>query len=58
MLDDDSGSSAAEYGLVASLVAIVVITGVIFAGNMMGGFFNYIGSEVTNAIPTGSSLFK
>ena len=56
ILKEDSGGSAAEYGLVASLIAIVIITGVVWAGTSVSGLFNFIGSEVSNALPITSTL--
>ena len=47
----DGGGSAAEYGLVTGLIAIVIIMVVASTGDAMGAYFNYIGSELRNALP-------
>ena len=49
-LKDDFAASAAEYGLVASLIAIVIVSGIALVGNVAGLMFNYIGSEVSNTL--------
>ena len=56
IIKTDRGDSAAEYGFVAGLVAIMIITGTVFVGGKMGVFFNYIGSELSNALPVFSVL--
>lgn len=47
----DRGGSAAEYALVTGLIGIAVIVGVVYAGDTMSAMFNYIGSELSNAVP-------
>jgi len=44
---DDSGATAIEYGLIAGLVAVVIITAVTTVGNKLTNTFNNIG----NALP-------
>jgi pilus assembly protein Flp/PilA len=58
ILKEDAGSSAAEYGLVTGLIAIVVITGILFAGNSVGGFINYIGNQVSSALPSSGGSIR
>ena len=48
---NDSGASALEYALVASLIAIVIIASIGLAGNSVSHLFNYIGSDVSNVVP-------
>ena len=52
----DRGGSAAEYALVTGLIGIAVIVGVVYAGDVMGMMFNYIGSELSNAVPLLSKI--
>jgi Flp pilus assembly pilin Flp len=52
----DRGGSSAEYGIVAGLVAIAVIVVAVFAGNMMGQLFNYIGTQLNRAIPISTKI--
>ena len=39
---DDSGATAIEYGLIASLVAVVIITAVATVGNKLSNTFNSV----------------
>ena len=39
---DDSGATAVEYGLIAALIAVVVITGVKAVGTKASAAFNSI----------------
>ena len=57
LLKEDGGSSAAEYALVGSLIAIAIITGVVFTGGKVGGLFNYIGTQVSG-LPSAASFLK
>ncbi len=47
---DESGATAIEYGLIAGLVAVVIITAVTTVGTDLQGIFNYIGTKLT--VPT------
>jgi len=44
---DDSGATAIEYGLIAGLIAVVLVTAVSAVGNTLTNTFNKIG----NALP-------
>ena len=44
---DDSGATAVEYGLVAGLVALAIITAATTLGNKLGNTFNKIGNAMT-----------
>ena len=48
-IQDDSGSTAIEYGLIAALVAIVIIAALSFLGTHLASIFNLIGSNLTSA---------
>jgi pilus assembly protein Flp/PilA len=38
-LNDDSGATAIEYGLIAALIAVVIITGVTAVGTQLSSTF-------------------
>ena len=44
---DDSGATAIEYGLIAGLVAVVIVTAVTTVGNKLTTTFTKVG----NALP-------
>ena len=44
---DDSGATAIEYGLIAGLVAVVIIAAITTVGNTLTNTFNKVG----NALP-------
>jgi len=50
-LKDQSGATAIEYGLIAALISIAVITGALSVGGSLGDLFNTVDSRVTGAIP-------
>ena len=43
---DESGATAIEYGLIAALIAVVIIVAVITVGTNLTGQFNNIGNAV------------
>ena len=43
---DDSGATAIEYGLIAALIAVVVITAVTTIGENLRGTFNNVANSV------------
>ncbi|MCB9965483.1 MAG: Flp family type IVb pilin [Rhodospirillales bacterium] len=45
----DSGATAIEYGLIAGLLSILIITGLLVAGPEVESLFNSIGTELANA---------
>ncbi len=45
-VDDEAGATAIEYGLIAALIALVIITGVTTVGTKLRGTFNNIGSAI------------
>jgi pilus assembly protein Flp/PilA len=47
---DESGATAIEYGLIAGLVAVVIITAVGLVGTDLKGIFDYIATKLT--VPT------
>ena len=44
--DDESGATAIEYGLVAGLISIVIVTVVTAVGSKLTGVFVIIGSTL------------
>jgi pilus assembly protein Flp/PilA len=55
LFQDKSGASALEYGLLASLIAVVLIGSLTFLGDRLTGTFNAIGDAVENAQNTGAT---
>ena len=49
-LKDESGATAIEYGLIASLIAVAIITAAGALGTRLGELFTYITGRLT--IPT------
>jgi len=43
---DESGVTAIEYGLIASLIAVVIITAVTLVGTNLTATFNTIASKI------------
>jgi pilus assembly protein Flp/PilA len=43
---DEEGATAAEYGIIAALIAVVIIAAVKTLGTNMSGMFNRIAGEV------------
>jgi pilus assembly protein Flp/PilA len=48
-LKDESGATAIEYGLIAALIAVVLVTALTAVGSSLGGAFDKISDEVTTA---------
>ena len=46
---DESGATAIEYGLIAALIAAVIITALTTIGSNLNGTFTTIGSKVATA---------
>ncbi|MEL6112223.1 MAG: Flp family type IVb pilin [Pseudomonadota bacterium] len=46
---NEEGATAIEYGLIAGLIALVIIASVTGVGNNMGTVYNNIGDAVQNA---------
>ena len=45
--DDESGATAIEYGLIAALIAVVIIGGLQSIGGNLKTTFNNVGSALT-----------
>jgi pilus assembly protein Flp/PilA len=48
-LKDESGATAIEYGLIAALIAVVIIAGASTLGKNLGNTFNTIANNVSSA---------
>jgi pilus assembly protein Flp/PilA len=48
-LKDESGATAIEYGLIAALIAVVLIGSLKLVGTSLDGAFNKIQTEVSGA---------
>lgn len=47
-LKDESGATAIEYGLIAALISIGIITAATILGNGLAGLFSSIGNKLVN----------
>jgi len=45
-LRNESGATAIEYGLIAALIAVVIITAVTAVGSNLSGTFNTVATSV------------
>ena len=50
-LTDESGATAIEYGLIAALIAVVLITALTSLGTSMDAQFQTIADEIDGAAP-------
>ncbi len=46
LMKDESGATAIEYGLIAALIAVAIITAVTAVGGSLTGLFNKVGSDI------------
>jgi pilus assembly protein Flp/PilA len=46
-IGSEAGVTAIEYGLLASLISVVIITAVVLIGTHLTGVFNYIAGKLT-----------
>ena len=44
--EDEEGVTAIEYGLIASLIAVVIITAVTLVGTNLTSVFNYVANHL------------
>jgi len=55
-LNDESGATAIEYGLIAALVSVAAIAALGSLGNSLGVMFNSVADELSGAVSqTGAS---
>jgi pilus assembly protein Flp/PilA len=43
---DESGATAIEYGLIAALIAVVIVTGVTAVGGKLSGIFSTVNTNL------------
>jgi pilus assembly protein Flp/PilA len=48
-LKDEEGVSAIEYGLIAALIAVAIVTAVGLVGTNLNGVFNNVAQKLTTA---------
>ena len=48
-LKDESGATAIEYGLIASLIAIAIIGAISLVGTNLSGAFNKVASNLSGS---------
>ena len=46
LVGDNKGATAIEYGLIAALIAVAMITAVRSVGTKVGGTFNVVGGNM------------
>jgi pilus assembly protein Flp/PilA len=46
-LSEEDGVTAIEYGLIAALIAVMIIGGVSLAGTNLQGVFNFVAGKLT-----------
>lgn len=49
--NNEEGATTIEYGLIAGLISIVIVTTVTMVGSNLEGVFDYIGTTLDNALP-------
>ncbi len=49
---DESGATAIEYGLIASLIAVAIITAATLLGSKIGYTFNNVAKNLTQSNPS------
>lgn len=49
-LKDESGATAIEYGLIAALISVAIITGATTVGTTLNAKFDAIGSKVGSGL--------
>jgi len=50
-IENDSGATAIEYGLIAALIAVAIIVGAGYLGNELNTKFALIGDAVKTSTP-------
>ena len=48
-LEDDTGATAVEYGLIVALIAVVIITAVTAVGTSLSAQFNSVSASIGGA---------
>jgi pilus assembly protein Flp/PilA len=45
-MKDENGATAIEYGLIAALIAVVIVTAITTIGTNLSTLFNKVGSDI------------
>jgi pilus assembly protein Flp/PilA len=45
-MKDENGATAIEYGLIAALIAVVIVTAITTIGTNLSTIFNKVGSDI------------
>ncbi|EJL52058.1 MULTISPECIES: Flp family type IVb pilin [unclassified Rhizobium] len=53
-LKDESGATAIEYGLIAALISVALITGATALGGKLNNLFNGLSNKMNSACGTGN----
>jgi pilus assembly protein Flp/PilA len=48
-MNDESGATAIEYGLIAALISVALITGATALGTQLNVVFSSLGTKMSNA---------
>ena len=51
-LKNESGATAIEYGLIAALIAVVLVSAMTLLEERITGLFGGVGAEIVTATPT------
>ncbi|WP_283195736.1 Flp family type IVb pilin [Rhizobium sp. AN80A] len=51
-LKDESGATAIEYGLIAALISVALITGASTLGSKLNTMFSNLGNTISSKTPT------
>lgn len=49
-LQDETGATAVEYGLIAALISVSTVTALVEVGDSLGVMFDSVSSEIDTAI--------
>lgn len=49
---DESGATAIEYGLIAALIGLAIVTGATLLGTEIGNLFTRIGNSLATKAPS------
>ncbi|NQU71182.1 MAG: Flp family type IVb pilin [Rhodospirillales bacterium] len=49
-INDESGATAIEYGLIAALVSVAAVGALSAMGTSLTGIFNFVSGELANAV--------
>ncbi|ANH06286.1 MULTISPECIES: Flp family type IVb pilin [Shinella] len=50
LMKDESGATAIEYGLIAALISVALITGATALGNSLNETFTTLGTKLTTEV--------